>query len=286
MKWLKLFFKIILFLMVVVFFVEMVLMLTKGDSTIILKKPHILVVELNGVIVDSKKVIKKLERATKDENIKGVILKINSPGGAVAPSQEIYKFIRNMKKPVYAAISTLGASGGYYVASACDKIFALSGSITGSIGVIMKFSNLKELYNKIGIKVVTIKSGKFKDIGSSSREMTKEEKKLLENAIMDVYNQFIEDILKTRNIKRELLLKYADGRIITGNQAKKIGLVDAIGTYRDAFVSMKKDFHFTNDVILFEPEERKGVLKELLDGITHIKMKFEETGIFYYLYEN
>ncbi|KAA0257780.1 signal peptide peptidase SppA [Deferribacter autotrophicus] len=286
MKWVKLLFKFILFLIVIIFFIEMVLMLTKGDSSVLLKKPHVLVVELNGVIVDSKKVTKKLERAEKDEYIKGVILKINSPGGAVAPSQEIYRFIRNMKKPVYAAISTLGASGGYYVASACDKIFALSGSITGSIGVIMKFSNLKELYDKIGIKVVTIKSGKFKDIGSSSREMTKEEKRLLENAIKDVYNQFVEDIIKARSIKRELLLKYADGRILTGNQAKKIGLIDAIGTYRDAFISMKKDFHFSNDVILYEPEERKGVLREFLEGVTNIKMKFEETGIFYYLYEN
>jgi protease-4 len=225
-----------------------------------------------------------MKKYEKKNNVKGFILKINSPGGGVAPSQEIYRYIRSLKKPVYAAIGSLGASGGYYVAAACDRIYALPGSITGSIGVIMKFTNFKDLYNKIGIKSVTIKSGKFKDIGSSSREMTKEEKILLKMSITDVYNQFINDIISARKIDKQTLKKYADGRILTGNQAKKIKLIDNLGTYFDAFQDMKRKLKL-NNAELFIPKQKLSALEEIFGKIQLFENKLSLKSGFYYLLE-
>ncbi|BAI81541.1 signal peptide peptidase SppA [Deferribacter desulfuricans SSM1] len=285
MKTFKKVMKFLLSLIVIVIFIYFVVYLFSGKNEIVLNKPHIKVIKLEGIIVDSEKIVRELRKAEENDFVKGVIIRINSPGGAVAPSQEIYKAIRKVKKPVYAAISTLGASGGYYVAAACDKIYVLGGSITGSIGVIMRFSNFKELYDKIGVKFESIKSGKFKDIGSSSREMSKEERELLQKAIDNVYKQFVNDILKTRHISKDIIKKYADGRILTGEQALKLGFVDKIGTYYDAFEDMKKDFHLGEDVVLYEVKDKNSLLKELLEGVSKVRLLFNNSAIFYYLYE-
>ncbi|MCX8083902.1 MAG: signal peptide peptidase SppA, partial [Calditerrivibrio sp.] len=212
-------FKLIIVVLIIGFIVRSIYLVSFEKTTIAKKK--VVLIDLEGIIYESETLIEKLKKYQKDENVVGIILRINSPGGAVAPSQEIYRFIRKMNKPVYAALSTIAASGGYYVASACEKIYAMPGTVTGSIGVIMKFTDLSRIYDKFGIKTETIKSGKFKDIGSTTRSMTKEEKEILQRSIDEVYNQFIDDILAKRtHISKEELLKIADGRILTGSEAK------------------------------------------------------------------
>lgn len=216
----------------------------------------IAVMELEGMIVSSYEsgfftkdttsaaVLKSLKSAALDPNIKGIILKINSPGGTVAMSQNIYNQIIEIRKnkPVVAVIDDVAASGGYYIASAADRIVAQNGSLTGSIGVIFSFMDFHNfLIDKLDINPVVIKSGKYKDIGSCMRQMTPDEKKLMQNIIDDSYNQFL-DAIRVGRIQRndtysaektqlkEVILKtHADGRVFTGNQAKHLGFVDVIG---------------------------------------------------------
>lgn len=194
------------------------------------------VVEVNGVIGESQDVVDQIKKYRKDSNVKAILVRIDSPGGAVAPSQEIYDEIRKTiaKKPVVASMATLAASGGFYIACAANKVVANPGTITGSIGVIFVVSNFEELMSKIGLKEVVIKSGKFKDIGSPTRPMTDEERDLLQSGIDDVYDQFVQAIVDGRGLKREEVLKIADGRIFSGRQAKDLGLVDQLGGYEDA----------------------------------------------------
>ncbi|MBC7196774.1 MAG: signal peptide peptidase SppA, partial [Deferribacterales bacterium] len=206
-KWGKRLFKLIFVIFIVGFIFSAILYYT-GNDVSEFSKNKIVVIDLQDVIYESDTIINKLKKYNKNEKVKGFILRVNSPGGGVAPSQEIYRYIKNLDKPVFVAMQSLAASGGYYVSIAADKIYALPGTITGSIGVIIKFPNMKGLYEKIGIDFQTIKSGKFKDIGSPNREMTKEEIKLLQDSIMEVYNQFVNDILSSRKIKKETLLAY------------------------------------------------------------------------------
>lgn len=263
MKWFKYLFKLLILILIIGFVTRAIYLMNNNKP--ILNKKQIVVLDLEGIIIESDGLIEKLKKYDKDSNVVGIILRINSPGGAVAPSQEIYRFIRKMNKPVYAAMSTVAASGGYYVASACDKIYALPGTITGSIGVIMKFTDLSKIYEKLGIKTETIKSGKFKDIGSTSRNMTNEERAILQQSVDDVYQQFINDVLSKRtNLSREELLKYADGRIITGNEAKNLKLIDQIGTYEDAFADMKKAKN-APDAEIYIPKDEKKLLQKLLE---------------------
>ena len=189
------------------------------------------IVDISGLIQDSEFVIKQIKSFREDKHVRGIVLRINSPGGAVGPSQEIYDEVlktRNGKK-VYASMGTLAASGGYYIASATNKIFANPGTLTGSIGVIMAFSNIKELMDKIGLQPEVIKAGEYKDIGSPARTMTQKEKKLLQNVVLDVHQQFIEAVAKGRNLSITEVKKVADGRILTGRQAHTLNLVDQLG---------------------------------------------------------
>ncbi|ADR18121.1 signal peptide peptidase SppA [Calditerrivibrio nitroreducens] len=263
MKIIKFLFKFLIILLIAGFVGRAVYLL--NYKTPVINKKMIVLLDLEGIILESDTLIEKLKKYEKDSNVVGVILRINSPGGAVAPSQEIYRFIKRMSKPVYASMSTVAASGGYYVASACDRIYAMPGTITGSIGVIMKFTDLSKIYDKIGVRTETIKSGKFKDIGSTTRSMTEEEKSILKQSVDDVYNQFIEDILSKRTfLNKEELLKYADGRIITGREAKNLKLVDKLGSYEDAYEDMKKDKN-TLDAELFIPKDEKTFLRKLIE---------------------
>lgn len=196
---------------------------------------------------------KNLKKAKEDITVRGILLKINSPGGTVAESQEIYQLIMETKKtkPVFVSMGDVAASGGYYIASAADRIYACPGTLTGSIGVIFNSPDASELLNKkLGIKAQVIKSGKFKDIGSSNRPMTEDEKALLTGIIQNSYRQFLDAITKGRierndNYKApktyltsENLKNYADGRIFTGEQAKNLGFVDEVGTMEDAYKSL------------------------------------------------
>jgi protease-4 len=192
-------------------------------------------VEIKGVISQSSGVIEELLQYVEDEGVKGIILRIDSPGGGVGPAQEIYREIIKIKpkKKVVTSMGSVAASGGYYIACASDRIVANPGTITGSIGVIMQFSNLEELLKKIGIKGVVLKSGEHKDIGSPFREMTPEEKRIMQEVLDNVHQQFIQAVADGRKLDREKVVQIADGRILTGEQAKNLGLVDEMGNLQD-----------------------------------------------------
>ena len=194
------------------------------------------VINIEGVITDSTEITGLIREYATRGDIKAVVVRIDSPGGAVGPSQEIYAELKKLKaeKKVVASMGAVAASGGYYIASAADKIVANPGTITGSIGVIIQFVNVEEFLKKVGLKGRVIKSGKFKDTGSPLRDMSEEERLLLQSVIDDVHGQFIEAVSTGRGLKKEDVAKLADGRIFTGAQALKLGLVDKLGTMEDA----------------------------------------------------
>ena len=193
-------------------------------------------VRIEGPIIDSQDAIDEIKEYTKDHSIKAIILRVDSPGGAVAPSQEIYEEVKKAvaQKPVVVSMGSVAASGGYYIASPATRIVANPGTLTGSIGVIMELPNVEGLMNKIGIKTEVIKSGKHKDIASAFRAMGKEEKEILQGVMDNVHEQFMKAVSEGRKIKIEEVRKIADGRIFTGEQAKTLGLVDELGTIEDA----------------------------------------------------
>ncbi|MGC9070178.1 MAG: signal peptide peptidase SppA [Elusimicrobiales bacterium] len=210
-------------------------------------KGEIVVVPIYGVIYKrlttfsnrgSDYVVSVLKKYAEDKDVKAFVLDINSPGGSVGAVQEIYSMLLKIKgkykKPVIAHLGDVAASGGYYIACAADKIYSNSGSLTGSIGVMFSTMEGEELFKKIGIRSNTIKSGRFKDIGSFSRQMTKEEKRLLEDIINDTYSVFVDVVSKGRKMSYDKAKELSDGRIFTGNQALSNGLVDAIGDLDDA----------------------------------------------------
>jgi len=195
----------------------------------------IAVVEVDGVIMDPRATIKKLLIAEKEEKYKAIILRVNSPGGAVGPTQEIYEEIVRIDKdkPIYASFGSVAASGGYYIGAATRRIYSNAGALTGSIGVIMNFMDLSELYQWAKVKPQVVKAGKYKDVGNAARKMTDEERMLLTEMTANVHEQFIMDIYKVRKDKivggLEGLRKYAQGQIFSGQGAKERGLVDELG---------------------------------------------------------
>ncbi len=193
------------------------------------------VVEITGVITDSKEVIREIKYFVEDGGVKAIVLRVDSPGGGVGASQEIHQEVVKARgvKPVVASFGGIAASGGYYVACGADKIVANPGTITGSIGVVMQFANLEELFKKIGYKGYVIKSGPNKDIGSPFREMTPEERELLQEVIDTVHRQFVRAVAEGRKIPVEQIMPIADGRIFTGEQAQAMGLVDELGNLED-----------------------------------------------------
>lgn len=195
----------------------------------------IAIVEIKGVIAQSSGIIDELQLHLEDEGVKAIILRIDSPGGGVGPSQEIHREILKIKskKKVVTSMGSVAASGGYYIACASDLIVANPGTITGSIGVLMQFSNFEELLKKIGIKGVVLKSGEHKDIGSPLREMTPEEKKIMQEVLDNVHQQFIWAVAEGRKLDYAKVVQIADGRILTGEQAKNFGLVDKMGNLQD-----------------------------------------------------
>jgi len=195
-------------------------------------KNRIGIVDITGLITDSQYIINQVKKFRQDKRIRGIILRIDSPGGAVGPSQEIYDEVlktRESGKTIYASMGALAASGGYYIASAAEKIFANPGTLTGSIGVIMAFSNAKGLMEKIGLQPEIVKAGEYKDIGSPARAMTQKERNLLQSVVTDVHQQFIEAVASGRDISVAEVTKIADGRILTGRQAYSLNLVDQMG---------------------------------------------------------
>jgi len=210
---------------------------TGGKSSRFAFGDKIAIVEVKGVISQSSGVIEDLQQYLADDGVKAIILRVDSPGGGVGPAQEIYREIMRIRstsqKKVVTSMGSVAASGGYYIACASDRIVANPGTITGSIGVIMQFSNLEELLKKIGVKGVVLKSGEHKDIGSPFREMTPEEKRIMQEVLDNVHQQFIQAVADGRKLERAKVAQIADGRILTGEQAKNLGLVDQLGNLQD-----------------------------------------------------
>jgi protease-4 len=198
---------------------------------------RVAVVELEGIILDAEDLLRDLKSHRDNPVVRAVVVRINSPGGVVAPSQEVYQAllkIREAGKPVVASLGAVAASGGYYVAVAADRIYANPGTLTGSIGVIMQMPNLDSLMKKVGVDYVVVKAGQFKDIGNVSRPMTPEERRVLQTLLDDVHGQFITAVSEGRRLDRQEVVRFADGRIFSGAQAKALRMVDELGSLDDA----------------------------------------------------
>ena len=224
------------------------------------------VLKIDGIITDSDDILKKIRVLKKRNKTKAVIVRINSPGGAVSPSQEIYEELKKLDqiKPVVASLSSLAASGGYYIAIGAKKIVANAGTLTGSIGVIMNLVDLQELYKLIKVSPYNIKSGKFKDIGNSNKVMTKEGKAILQAMSDDIHMQFKQAVSESRKIPMDNLANIADGRVFTGKQAFDLGLVDFIGTFEDAIILSSNLAGIDANSELYYPKVKKESLKSLL----------------------
>ncbi|NIA08370.1 MAG: signal peptide peptidase SppA [Nitrospiraceae bacterium] len=227
------------------------------------------VVTVKGVIADPEATLKVLRNFQYNKDIKAVVVRINSPGGAVGASQELYEEIRRLdqKKPVVASLGTVAASGGYYTAIGARYIVADPGTVTGSIGVIAKIPNVKGLMEKIGVKTTVVKCGSLKDLGSITRDMTKQEHALLQNVMEDVHQQFIEAVAKSRKLPEKQVSAIADGRIMTGNQAFHDKLVDKLGNFSVAIDQAAKLAGIKGRPELVYPtKNRLSVLREILRG--------------------
>ncbi len=224
------------------------------------------IVEIVGIIAEADEIINNIKRFCDDDTIEAIVLRIDSPGGGVAPSQEIYREVSKAveKKTVVASMGSVAASGGYYVAAGADKIMANPGTITGSIGVIMGYTNFEELLKKIGLTPVVIKSGKYKDMGSPAREMSDDERKILQDFTDQVHRQFVDAIIEGRKLDRSVVETIADGRIMTGETARTLGLVDELGNFEDA-VALAGELAGIQGKItkVYPPEKRLSFIKYL-----------------------
>ncbi len=202
-----------------------------GQPTTLVIGDKVGVIEIDGVIAGSKKVIEQIHTFRDNDSVKAIVLRVNSPGGGVGPSQEIHDEILAVDKvkPVVVSMGSVAASGGYYVSAAAREIVANPGTITGSIGVIMEFANFRELLDKIGLSSVVVKSGEYKDIGSPTREMSDKERQILQELIDDVHRQFVTSVATGRELDEEAVKTIADGRIFSGRKAMELGLVDRMG---------------------------------------------------------
>lgn len=231
-------------------------------------KEKIGVVELKGMITSPEKALADLTSFRNDRSIKAIILRIDSPGGAVGASQEIFEEVKrtNQTKPVIASMGSIAASGGYYAALGARSIVASQGTLTGSIGVIIKFANLTEIFKKIGYSSEVVKSGAMKDVGSAARPMTEEEKELIQDLIDNVHNQFIKAVSASRNLPLEKVRELADGRIYSGEQALEAGLIDQFGNLNDAVMLAAKMAGLKEELppLVYRTEENFSLLRLLV----------------------
>lgn len=242
------------------------------------------VVRIEGPIIDSKNAVDEIKGYIKDQSIKAIVLRVDSPGGAVAPSQEIYEEVRKAvsKKKVIVSMGSVAASGGYYIASPATRIVSNPGTLTGSIGVIMEIPNIEGLLNKIGVKTEVIKSGKHKDIASVFKGMSKEERIILQGVLDDVHEQFIKAVAEGRKMLPDDVKKLADGRIFTGKQAVAVGLVDELGNLEDAIQVAAKLAGIKGEPEVVSKKEKFSIIdilrgkfpREFSDIIPTIKVKY------------
>ena len=243
---------------------------------------RVALIRIEGMIMDSKDTVDEIKEYVKDPSIKAIVLRIDSPGGAVAPAQEIYEEIRKAvnKKKVVVSMGSVAASGGYYIASPATKIIANPGTLTGSIGVIMEIPNIEGLMNKLGIKTEVAKSGKHKDIASLFRGIKKEEREILQRVLDNVHEQFIKAVADGRKMLYDDIKKIADGRIFTGEQALKAGLVDELGNLEDAIQTAAKLSGIKGEAVVISKKERFSLInllrdpKELLGILPTVNVKY------------
>lgn len=229
------------------------------------------IIDVKGMISDTEGLLHDIQLLHQEDTIKAVVIRIDSPGGAVGASQELFTEIKRLArdKPVVASLGSVAASGGFYAAIGADKIVASPGTLTGSMGVIMTFPNLQEIFAKIGYKTETIKSGKFKDIGAMNRSITLQERALLQGVIDTVHKQFINDIAESRALTIEEVTKVADGRIFSGEQAKALGLIDELGNFHDAILlaaQLAAMDTTTFPELVYPPKDAAGLLGSLLSS--------------------
>ncbi|HDK26033.1 MAG TPA: signal peptide peptidase SppA [Candidatus Atribacteria bacterium] len=243
-------------------------------------RPKIGVVKIQGGIYSSEKYVNWIKKLKENSQVKGILLVVNSPGGGVVASDEIYNALMDFKKtgrPLVAYFGSIAASGGYYVGCAADVIVSNPNTITGSIGVIAEFPVVKNLLKKIGVDFIVIKSRDKKDLGSPWREMTREEKKIIKSLIDETYKNFLKIVSESRNIPMDSLYKIADGRIFSGRQALKYGLVDTLGTIDTAIEILKQKAKIKGKPVLVEPRKRFSLLS-LITGeetkISDIKLDY------------
>jgi protease-4 len=234
---------------------------------------RIAVIPVEGIIADDRAVLDQIRSFRDDRSIKGYVVAINSPGGSVGPSQSIYSELRRLReeddRPVIASIGGVGASGGYYIALGADSIFALPGSLTGSIGVIMELPEIGELMDKVGVDMRVIKSAEHKDVGSIFREMSPGDSAVLNSLVQDVYDQFVDAVATERKLARARLAPVADGRVLTGRQAHRSGLVDRMGNVQDAIATAGRMAGLGSDPkVAFPKEDRPTILDVLLGRTT------------------
>ena len=203
------------------------------------------IVELEGLIIQADPIVRELNEHRENPSVKAVVIRVNSPGGVVAPTQEIYSALQRFRKsdrpkPVVASLGSVAASGGYYVATAADRIYASPGTLTGSIGVIMQMANVEGLLKKVGVDFVVLKAGQYKDIGNFARTMTPEERRILQALLDDVYNQFVDAVARGRNLDKATVESFADGRIVSGQQAKQLKMIDELGGLDEAIEGAAK----------------------------------------------
>jgi protease-4 len=195
------------------------------------------VVEVEGLIIASDELVRELTEHKDNPSVRAVVLRVNSPGGVVAPTQEIFSAVRRVRqagKPVVASLGAVAASGGYYIATAADRIYANPGTLTGSIGVVMQMANVEGLLKKVGVEYVVVKAGQFKDVGNFSRPMSAEERRTLQALLDDVYGQFVSAVAEGRGLDTQTVMGFADGRIYSGRQAQGLRMVDELGGLEEA----------------------------------------------------
>ena len=243
----------------------------------------IAIVEINDVIVSSEKTVEQIKRFREDKSIKAIILRVNTPGGGVAASQEIYEEVKKTRdsgKIIVVSMGSIAASGGYYIAVGSSLIIANPGTLTGSIGVIAQFISIKDLAEKLGISQTTIKSGSLKDAGSPFKTMNDSDKAYFQDVVDNSFGQFLDVVAKERKMDNQTLLQYANGRVFTGLQAKEYGLIDSLGTFEDAIritgmmagiegepriVREKKKFSFFEEVMGSKIEDVTDIKGKLFD---------------------
>jgi protease-4 len=237
--------------------------LARGEGGPTLFTPRVAIVALEGIIVDVDEIVRELKSHRDNPGVRAVVLRINSPGGVVAPTQELHDAVLRLRqagKPVVASLGAVAASGGYYVAVACDQVYANPGTLTGSIGVIMQLANFEQLMKKVGVDYVVVKAGQFKDLGNVGRPMTPDERRVMQALLDDVHAQFIGAVADGRKLPREEVLRFADGRIFSGVQARELKMVDALGGLEEAVLAAAKLAGLSLPPAVIQPRRRFSII--------------------------